>query len=93
MTLSLYRGSELIHEQPTFFKNATGKVNYKYTPSTPIDITLPNDRHIIRLFYQEDIGVNDFIGGVEINPYFSDDDLPSILNVAVVEVVFELRYV
>tara|TARA_B110000238_G_C15971430_1_gene371940 strand:- start:103 stop:660 length:558 start_codon:yes stop_codon:yes gene_type:complete len=94
LTLAFSRGSTLIHEQPTQFKNATGENSYRYTPSTPIDITSPNDRHVISLYDYDDLGANDFMGGVEFTPYNNQNDFPESLDVTFGNVgfVFQLGY-
>jgi len=90
--VTIYKGTTLIHKQPTMYEDADATQDYIYTPSGDIDLTDPTAKYTISLYDYDSLGDDDFMGGIYFYPYSSTGGFPSTINVnAGGDVSFELN--
>lgn len=67
---------DLIYEHSAFISNASPNQNYDFVPEVDLIITNPTDRYSLALFDDDGMDDNQFMGGVEFNPYTSSNKFP-----------------
>lgn len=89
--VTIYKGTTLIHEQPTMYEDADATQDYTYKPSGDIDLTDPTAKYTISLYDYDNLGDDDFMGGIYFYPYSSTGGFPTTLYLdAGGDVTFEL---
>jgi hypothetical protein len=63
-----------------------------YSLPSPIMISSPNARHTIYVWDYDDLGTDDYMGGIEFSPYYSTNRFPSSQLLSVGEISVRLYY-
>ena len=72
-----YEGNTKLWESTTNYTDANSALVYTFTPKTPITITKPFEKHTFELYDYDDIGANDYMGGIEFTPYSDTNGFPA----------------
>lgn len=70
-------GSTKLWEAETYYTDANSTLVYTFTPKTAITITKLSETHSISLYDYDDIGGDDYMGGITFTPYSDTNGFPA----------------
>jgi hypothetical protein len=72
--------NNLLYSSSTYFSDANPQIDYDFDCSPSVDLTDPNAQYTIQLMDYDDIGSDDWMGGLYFTPYYSTNGFPSVLT-------------
>lgn len=70
-----------IYESNTYFQDADPQQDYDFQPNINLDLEYPTNRYVIRLHDYDDLGLDDYMGGIEFTPFSPSNGFPETLNI------------
>ena len=76
-----------------FYENVSPNGTYSFTPSSPIIIYYPSNDYAIRLYDDDGLSADDYMGGYSFTPYFSSSNgFPSSVDIGSGDLQFRFDY-
>lgn len=76
--VSVWYNNDEIYKHPTFFENA-GNGFHDFKPNVNLQLENPLNNYVIRLYDYDEFDQDDFMGGIEFQPYTTTNNFPRTL--------------